>query len=481
MPTKTTIVATLGPASSTPEMIGGFIENGVNVFRLNFSHGTPEMHESALSIIRDAETRAPHAVAVMGDLCGPKIRIGRIVPDGAVLTEGQAVLITDNPDDTSPDRFHTNTPQVVGDVQVSQRLLINDGAIVLRVEDKQPDRLACKVIVGGPISSHKGLNLPDTDLGLPAITERDWQWVQWAIAHELDYLALSFVRTPEEIRQLKDYLAGQGSPIGVVAKIEKPQAVRNLEAIIEASDAVMVARGDLGVEMDLADVPLVQKEITRLGRLYGKPVIVATQVLQSMIENPIPTRAEVSDTANAVMDFADAVMLSGESAVGRYPLEAVRTIREVCGRTETFIEKHDLQRPRMESVPTHKEMEVIARTVAGMLDEINCELVVAATESGCTAALLSKARIDAPILALCPSRSLARRLSMYYGVLPVCCDDLHDINDFTRTAERFILSRRRARLGGRVLLVVGRNLLPHNNAFALVLHTLPDTAEDAGG
>jgi pyruvate kinase len=304
--------------------------------------------------------------------------------------------------DTAPDRFCTNTPQVISDVCVGQRLLINDGAIVLRVEDKQAGLLRCRVIVGGAISSHKGLNLPDTDLGLPAITDQDWEWIAWAIRQELDYLALSFVRTAEEIRSLKKYLEKQGSPIKVVAKIEKLQAIENLEPIIRETDAVMVARGDLGVEMDLSEVPLVQKNITRLCRTHGKPVIVATQVLQSMIDNSFPPRAEVSDIANAVMDFADAVMLSGESAVGKYPLEAVKTIHTVCGKTEAFLEKTPFIRPKMESLPTYQQIEAIARSIAQMLDEVTCELIVAATESGTTASLLSKARIHVPITGTLP-------------------------------------------------------------------------------
>lgn len=475
--TKTTIVATLGPASSTQAVIRQFIAHGVGVFRLNFSHGTPELYEPLLATIREVEREFPHAVAVMGDLCGPKIRISEIVPDGAALEAGQRVLITDDASDTSPDRFHTNTPPVVRDVRIGQRLLINDGAIVLRVEDRQEGRLVCKVVTGGPISSHKGLNLPDTDLGLPAITERDWQWAEWAVRHELDFLALSFVRTAEEIVELKEFLARQNSSIRVVSKIEKPQAVGRLEAIVQASDAVMVARGDLGVEMDVAEVPLVQKRITQMCRRYGKPVIVATQVLQSMIESPIPTRAEVSDIANAVMDFTDAVMLSGESAVGKYPLEAIETIREVCGRTEAFLDQTDIARPRVEILTSHRDMEVIARSVGRMLDEIECDLVVAATESGCTAALLSKARIDVPILALCPTPAIARQLCMHYGVIAVNCGAIHGIGEFTQTAESIISRHGWARPGGRVLLVMGRNLLVQKNNFALVLHTLPDVAE----
>jgi pyruvate kinase len=472
MMTKTTIVATLGPASSTQEIISRFMENGVSVFRLNFSHSTPETAELLLGMIREAEKSFPHAIAVMGDLCGPKIRIGAIQPEGTILSEGQTVLITDDPSDTAPDRFCTNTPQVISDVCVGQRLLINDGAIVLRVEDKQAGLLRCRVIVGGAISSHKGLNLPDTDLGLPAITDQDWEWIAWAIRHELDYLALSFVRTAEEIRSLKKYLEKQGSPIKVVAKIEKLQAIENLEPIIRETDAVMVARGDLGVEMDLSEVPLVQKNITRLCRTHGKPVIVATQVLQSMIDNSFPTRAEVSDIANAVMDFADAVMLSGESAVGKYPLEAVKTIHTVCGKTEAFLEKTPFIRPKMESLPTYQQIEAIARSIAQMLDEVPCELIVAATESGTTASLLSKARIHVPILALCPTQSIARKLSLHYGILSVFCGPITRTSEFTEKAETIILKNQWASPGGQILLVIGRNLLPQQNTYAIIFHTL---------
>lgn len=472
MITKTGIVATLGPASSGRDLIRRFIENGVTTFRLNFSHGNESAHEALLKTIREIDDEFPRAVAVMGDLCGPKIRINHIEPDGGLIEEGDPVVITKDGDAGTPQQFSTNYPQLIEDVEIGQRILLDDGSLVLRVEDKESGRLLCRVLVGGPLHSRKGINLPDTEVSLPAITPYDWKWVDWAVAHELDYLALSFVQRAEEVFQLKKVLREKDSPIKVVPKIEKPRAVENIEAIIHVSDAILVARGDLGVEMPAAEVPLIQKRITSLCRRFGKPVIVATQVLQSMIEHPTPTRAEVSDIANAVMDYADAVMLSGETAVGRYPLQAIRVIREVSGKTEAYQEAADIPRPPMETDPALHDLSVIARSVAQMLDEIECALVVVGTKSGTTARLMSKARMDVPILSFCPDKRMNRQISMHYGVISVLCPFMKDIHEFVAFAEEKILRYGWAKEGQQILVLPGRDLLPKKNSHAIILHTL---------
>jgi pyruvate kinase len=300
----------------------------------------------------------------------------------------------------------------------------------------------------------------------------DWQWVDWAVENELDYLALSFVQQAEEVLRLKQALSEKGSPIKVVSKIEKPRAVENLQSIIQASDAVLVARGDLGVEMPAAEVPLIQKKITSLCRRFGKPVIVATQVLQSMIEHPSPTRAEVSDIANAVMDYADAVMLSGETAVGKYPLQAVQVIRQVCGKTEAYMESANLPRPPIETDPSLHDLSVLARTVAQMVDEIDCALVVVGTRTGTTARLLSKARIDVPILSFCPDPRMNRQIGMHYGVISVLCPMMGDLREFAGFAESVILDYSWAKEGQQIVVLPGRDLLPKHNSHAVILHTL---------
>ncbi|MCD6392487.1 MAG: pyruvate kinase, partial [Planctomycetes bacterium] len=319
---KTKIIATIGPACCEVSTIKAMIDHGVDVFRLNFSHGTLDDHGRFLDALNTARAEHHHTTAVVGDLCGPKIRTARIEPEGQTLNVNDEITITSDPNDSSPTRFGTNYDNLVQDVAVGHRMFIDDGQIALRIIAKDDDQITCRVLSPGPLYSRKGVNLPDSDISSPSITDRDWQCVNWAIEHKIEFLALSFVRTADEIRQLKDYIKKAGADIKVIAKIEKPQAVDHLESIIDASDIVLVARGDLGVEMDLAEVPLIQKRITHLCRRFGTPVIVATQMLQSMIDSPAPTRAEVSDVANAIMDFTDAVMLSGETAIGKHPIAA---------------------------------------------------------------------------------------------------------------------------------------------------------------
>ena len=471
MITKTTIVATLGPATASEAMIKTLIDRRVTVFRLNFSHGTFETHQATLDNIRRAAQTVPWAVCVMGDLCGPKIRAAKIEPEGR-LEIGDKVILRADSDPGTSHCFGVTVPELVQDVAVGQRILIDDGSIRLSVVGKEPQRLICSVQVGGAISSGKGINLPDTQLSIPAITERDWAYVDWAVKNDLDYLALSFVQTADDVIRLKARLAEKRSPIRVVAKIEKPKAVDNLESILNACDALLVARGDLGVEMDLAQVPLAQKKMTALGRRFGKPVIVATQVLQSMIQNPVPTRAEASDVANAVMDYADALMLSGETAVGAWPVEAVEYLAHASRVTERYLEQSEQPRLPIETLPELHEREALARSVATMLDRIKVRLIVAWTESGMTARLLSKMRPDVPVLALCPDARTARQLAFYYGVLSVCVQRSNDFNAWLHHTETLCLNNGWAKKGDSILLLPPEELLSAQSRWSITLHTI---------
>lgn len=468
---KTGIVATLGPASESASLISAFISHHVCTFRLNFSHGTFEGHAAMLEHINRVRGQFLHSVAVMGDLCGPKIRTG-LVEAGTVLLEGRELDISVGEMVGRAGHITTMYTDFVRDVQPGQRILIDDGQLVLAVLSKTDERVHCKVLVGGSLSSHKGINLPDTQLSTPAITDKDWQYVDWAIEHDLDYLALSFVQQPDEIRQLKDYLQDKGSGINVIAKIEKPQAVENIESIIHAADGIMIARGDMGVEMDLARVPLVQKRITALCRHFGKPAIVATQVLQSMMDNPSPTRAEASDICNAVMDFADAIMLSGETAVGTYPKEAVQSLAHVSRTTEAYLDGLDAPRAKVDTIPELASRESIARSVAHMLDEVKVKLVAAWTQSGATTRLLSKMRIDVPILSLCPDRLTARQLSLSYGVLSVHQAPLDSYAAWVERIEEMVLDKGWAAKGENLMLIPPEELLSSGTATALILHTI---------
>ncbi len=468
---KTSIVATLGPASSDAAVLESLVRQGISVFRLNFSHGTLETHAQTLAHISRIRKSLPYEIAVLGDLCGPKIRLGQVEPQ-TVLEQNTEVLLSAGTAVGTAAQLFTDFEPLVRDVQPGQRILIDDGRLVLQAADKTAAGIRCRVLTGGPVSSRKGVNLPDTRLSIPPITAKDWQDADWAIENQLDYLALSFVQQPDEIIRLKEYLASKGSAIRVIAKIEKPLAVEHSEAIIRVSDAVLIARGDMGVEMDLAQVPLVQKKIAALCRRLAKPVIVATQVLQSMIDNASPTRAEAADIANAVMDGADALMLSGETAVGRYPLAAAAALSHICRTTERFLEASGGERASMETSPEQTEKAAVARAVAQMLDEIRCACIVVCTKTGQMAHLLSKAHPDVPVVSLSANRLLARQLALCRGVISIYQPAVSAYDDWIRLVERLLLANRWASAGDKVLLIPPLDLLTAQTSGALILHTL---------
>ncbi|MBN1845849.1 MAG: pyruvate kinase [Sedimentisphaerales bacterium] len=473
---KTKIIATVGPATAAEEILQSLMDTGVDVFRLNFSHGDLAEHARLLEAINRVRARHRHAAAVMGDLCGPKIRTSRIEPDGQELTIGQTVTIQAADETGTAERFGTNYTHLVRDVKTGQRILIDDGQIELEVTDKDEDKLLCRVRIGGPLHSRKGINLPDTQIQTPSLTERDWECAGWAVQNELEYLALSFVRQADEIRQLKDYLRQANSDIKVIAKIEKPQAVENLDAIVQASDAVLVARGDLGVEMDLAEVPLIQKRITALCRQRGKPVVVATQMLQSMIQQPTPTRAEVNDVANAIMDYADAVMLSGETAVGKYPQAAVRTIRRIAKVTERYMDQHDIPRPKMNTEADLALTAALARSVAQIVEDTGAKMVAVWSQTGSTARLLSKARIDVPILAMSSQQRVCGQMALHYGVIARYQAIPADIGALAGLVDRLVLERHWAQIGDQIVLVAGHPLGAAGTTNVLMMHTVTQTA-----
>jgi pyruvate kinase len=448
------------------------IDNGVDIFRLNFSHGTLEAHAQLLENLNAVRAEHSHTTAVIGDLCGPKIRIGRIQPDGEVLETGDEVIIIRSEEQGNVNRFGTNYEFFSKDVENGHRIFIDDGQIALRVIRKDEEQTVCEVLIGGALHSRKGINLPDTNVSIPSITERDWECVDWAVQHKVDFLALSFVRSSDEINQLKDYLDKAGAGIKVVAKIETPQALTHLESIIKASDAVLVARGDLGVEMDLAEVPVLQKRITQSCRRFGKPVIVATQMLQSMIENPVATRAEVSDVANAIMDLADAVMLSGETSVGKYPVKAAQTIRRIAGVTEKYF--HQDERTRLKTIAKDELIltAAIARSIGQIVNDISAKLVAAWSQTGSTVRLLSKERLNVPILALSSDKLTCNQMSLYYGVIPRCQPTPGDMDQFIHIVENFIISRNWAQAGDKIVLVSGQPIGSAGATNSLMVHTI---------
>ncbi len=452
---KTKIVATLGPGCGQAQTIRQMVDNGVDVFRLNFSHGTLDEHSHRLEQVMAVRNEHPHTIAVMGDLCGPKIRLGNIEPPTQQIKNGDKITIFTSDEKPQNCFLPVNYKQLVRDVEIGQRVLIDDGQISLAVMDKSEDKIICNTIVGGKLQSNKGINLPDSNVSTPSITDKDWKCADWAIEKQLDFLALSFVRSGEDIRQLSEYLKHKGSDIKIVAKIETPAALKNIEDIINASDVTLVARGDLGVEMDLAEVPLIQKRITNICRRQGKPVIVATQMLQSMIENPFPTRAEVSDIAKAIMDFTDAVMLSGETSVGKYPLEAVKMIGRIAQYTENYLEQSDVVYPQ---IATSQELQLTAamtHSVAHITENIDAKLVAVWSESGSSARLLSKARTDVPILAFTSNQRTCRQMCLHYGVIPRCRPIPPDTEHFIKLIDNMVLERGWMKKGEMIVIVSG--------------------------
>ena len=468
---KTKTIATLGPSCNRSETIRAMIDNGADVFRLNFSHGTLGEHAKLLEVLNAARAQHRHTTAVMGDLCGPKVRTGRIEPEGQMLNVGDKVSIVPGSEVGTAKRFGTNYEYFNKDVNVGHRIFIDDGKIALRVVSQNDGETVCEVLVGGKLRSQKGINLPDTEISMPSITEHDWKCVDWAIEHNLDFLAMSFVRSANEIKQLKDYFHKASTDIKVVAKIETPQAVNDLEGIINASDAVLVARGDLGVEMDLAEVPLIQKRIARMCRDFGKPVVVATQMLQSMINSPTPTRAEVSDVANAIMDLTDAVMLSGETAIGEYPLKAVQTIQQIAKTTEAFLDRSKVH-PRSAATDELVLTAAMAHSVGQIVDDVGARFVAVWSQSGVSARLLSKTHIDVPILALSSDQRVCCQMCLHYGVIPRCRAVPKDIEQFTHLVDRLIVESSWARADEKIVLVAGQPIGTAGTTNAIIVHSL---------
>lgn len=466
---RTKIIATLGPASNSTDVIGRLIDAGTDVFRLNFSHGTIEQHGQTLRNIQSTCKKLEATIAIMADLCGPKIRVDPLQDGGFEISEGDSLDILAKTVVGTRRGISTSRPELVREVATGHQVLIDDGNVRLRVDAVHEDRLTCVCEAGGRISDRKGVNLPDTDLTMPALTDKDRADLTWALEHSVDYVALSFVRTARDLQVVREIMQLAGSDCRIVAKIETPQATEHIDAIIEAADAVLVARGDLGIEMDLARVPLVQKKITRLCQNAGKPVIIATQMLQSMVDSPAPTRAEVSDVANAIFDSADCVMLSAETAIGRYPEPAVRMIARVGEQTERFLatapQRTDVRSPTMRRVTT-----AVAHGANLLARELNSKLVAVWTETGNTARLLSKHRLDQPVVGLSPDESVCRRMAMYYGVLPVEMKRNSSVLAMLQEIDGMLLSRNLAARGDLIIVVAGTHLDEPGATNALLIH-----------
>ena len=469
---RTKIVATIGPASGKVATLRDLAEAGVDVFRINFSHGHEEQHDQFLRNVRQVERELGEPLAVMGDLCGPKIRVGQIRGGGVLLGEGQQLVIQREPVEGQADRISTTLGELVDAAGVGQAILLDDGKIRLEVaEANPPDEIVCRVVRGGVLGSGKGMNLPNTPLRLSALTEKDRRDAAWLTKRDFDYVALSFVRSADDVRVLGELLDESGCDARIVAKIEKPQALECIEQIIEAADAVMVARGDLGVELDLPAVPVAQKRIARLCQQAGTCCIIATQMLETMTHAPTPTRAEVSDVANAVLDHADAVMLSGETAVGEFPVAAARMMDDIVRHMQSF---HD---EAAVPVPVSYAPATTTAAVAAAVRQVVLAEPIAAvavfTATGTTARMLAKNRLPCPVLGLSHDLAAVRRMCLYYGVVARRADAPEHTRDVLALAERFALELGVARAGDRIIVVSGRPIGTPGATNTLVVHTIP--------
>ena len=405
-------MCTIGPATDSPEKIVELVEAGMNVARLNMSHGDHVLHAERIRWVRDAARVVGRPVGIFADLQGPKIRLEKFLDGQAVLVPGASFTITIEDVLGTAERAGTTLKTLTADVSPGDQILINDGAIVLRALEVTDIDVITEVIVGGVVSDHKGINLPGVAVSVPALSEKDERDLRFALRHEVDMVALSFVRSPDDIDPVRRVMAEEGRKVPVIAKLEKPQAIENLGEIIDTFDAFMVARGDLGVELPLEDVPLVQKKIIDAARRWAKPVIVATQMLESMITAYRPTRAEASDVANAVLDGADAVMLSGETAVGAYPIDSVRTMARIVTETE----RGGLDQIRRLDWDPHTMSGVIAKAAIDVAQRVGAKYLTAFTISGDTPHRLARMRSQVPIMAFTPLPRTAQELTLVWGV-----------------------------------------------------------------
>ncbi len=445
------IIATLGPASAERETVAALFQAGADVFRINMSHASHDGMRERVALIRSLEEEFDRPIGILVDLQGPKLRVGVFANGAEDLRKGDVFTLDADPAPGDATRVNLPHPEILGSVQPGHRVLIDDGKVLLRVSAVSPGRAECIVEVAGKISNKKGVSLPDTTIPTSAMTEKDRADLDAALEENVDWIALSFVQRPEDVVEVKNIVGNRAS---VLAKIEKPQAIACLEEIIAVSDALMVARGDLGVEMPLERVPGLQKSITRMARRIGKPVVVATQMLESMITSPVPTRAEVSDVATAVFEGADAIMLSAESASGQYPREAVATMNRIAETVESepiYPSIIDSQR----ATPEATGADAIAEATRDVADTLGARVICAWTASGATGLRIARERPKSSILALTPIVEIARRLALVWGVHPVVTDDARDERDMTDRACRHAFIDGFVGVGERLIVVAG--------------------------
>jgi pyruvate kinase len=441
---RTKIVATLGPASSDRSVIANLFKAGADVFRINMSHTSHDRMRELVAAIRDIEREHGRPIGILVDLQGPKLRVGSFAAGPATLANGEIFILDDDPAPGDTKRAHLPHPEIFAAIEPGHTLLLDDGKIRLVATEVDNKRIVTRVEVGGKLSDRKGVSLPDTTVPFSALTEKDRSDLDAALDTGIDWVALSFIQRPEDIAEAKKITRGRAA---VMAKIEKPQAVHRLGEILELTDALMVARGDLGVEMPLEKVPGLQKQMTRSARRAGKPVVVATQMLESMISSPVPTRAEVSDVSIAIFEGADAIMLSAESAAGQYPVEAVATMNRIAEEVESD--------PLYRTEPEATGADAIAAAAGQIAETLALAAIISWTSSGSTAWRVARERPQSPIVAISPRLSTGRRLSLVWGVHCIVAEDAHDLDDMVERACRLACKDGFAKPGQRVIVVAG--------------------------
>lgn len=459
---RTKIVATLGPASNSPAMLEKLIRAGVDVFRVNFSHGKGEEHVQLMRLIREVAVRCKRDVAILGDLCGPKVRVGSFVAGAVTLKEGASVTITTADIQGTEHLIPSQYKGIVAETVEGARILLDDGNLELRVTRKSSDSLTAQVIRGGVLKNNKGMNLPDTDMGIPALTAKDKQDALYCIEGGADFVALSFVRRAQDVRDLRRWLKRHNANKAIISKIEKPEALEHISGILDESDGIMVARGDLGVELPATKVPHIQEKLIRLTNRWNKPVIVATQMLESMIEKSRPTRAEVTDVAGACRTGTDAVMMSAETAAGKYPLQSVNTMDAICREAEAhrFYAKGGDFTPARDDLdpflPESRDLQdALCDAVTLLSQRLMVRAIFALTRSGYTARLLSTARPEAPVFALTHNPDCLHLLNLLWGVYPRLVEKELSPDEFVQFANMLARKEKLGRKGDYILLVSG--------------------------
>lgn len=455
-PRRTRIIATLGPATSEVERLSQMIEAGVNVFRLNFSHGDADSHRETMERIHTATRNSGRDVGVLQDLQGPKLRLRKFAQSQVTLAEGQPFeLRGDGAQPGDADGVGISYARLAGDVEKGQRILLDDGRIQLEVVGVQGSTIDTRVMVGGVVSNHKGINVPGANLAIPALTDKDIADLETGVELGVDWVALSFVRSRDDIKLARHYMERYGSKAHLMAKIEKPGAVREFDAILEATDGVMIARGDLGVELSPQALPALQKSLIRRCRAAGKPVVTATEMLNSMVNSPRPSRADASDVANAIYDGTDAVMLSAETAIGEYPVETVAMMSSIAHAVEGDEAYRDSMR-RTAPESNHTTADAVAKAACEMARDVKAAVIVSFSSSGSTALRVSRQRPPVPVLALTPSARSLRRLTVSWGVIPsLLGSEISNSDEMVHEANRHVLETGLADVGDRYVVIAG--------------------------